>query len=197
MQGKRFMEFLSHLSGYHMTARWKASTTRPKKGKERLRLWHLESDEKDKTQVTMFLQSMYNTNQRNLFPLGYKLCFLFDVKEPIGIHGRDKPQKLLDRQADFIKIHRYFRVPCVKGAYYEDTRAVFSLGDCIMSLKSKGTSKKLFHILDQDKGTVSCYSPSFIDMYEMEAREVIHNLAAYLAHHHVSGVYTYFAAEDV
>jgi hypothetical protein len=29
IQGKRLMEFLSHLSGYHMTARWKAISTRP------------------------------------------------------------------------------------------------------------------------------------------------------------------------
>jgi hypothetical protein len=34
-------------------------------------------------------------------------------------------------------------------------------------------------------------------MHDMEAREVIHNLAAYLAHHHGTWVYTYFAAEDV
>jgi hypothetical protein len=34
-------------------------------------------------------------------------------------------------------------------------------------------------------------------MYEMEAREVIHNLAAYLADHHGVWVYKYFAAEDV
>jgi hypothetical protein len=57
------------------------------------------------------------------------------------------------------------------------------LADCIISLKSKGASKQLFHSLDQAKGAGTCYSLSFIDMYEMEAREVIHNLAAYLAHH--------------
>jgi hypothetical protein len=34
-------------------------------------------------------------------------------------------------------------------------------------------------------------------MYDMEGREVIHNLAAYLAHHHGTWVYKYFAAEDV
>jgi hypothetical protein len=34
-------------------------------------------------------------------------------------HGMDKAQKLFDRQADFIKIHRSIRVPDVKGAYYE------------------------------------------------------------------------------
>jgi hypothetical protein len=34
-------------------------------------------------------------------------------------------------------------------------------------------------------------------MHDMEAREVIHNLAAYLAHHHGTWVYTYFAAEDI
>jgi hypothetical protein len=34
-------------------------------------------------------------------------------------------------------------------------------------------------------------------MYDMEEREVIHNLAEYLAHHHDSWVYKYFAAEDV
>jgi hypothetical protein len=34
-------------------------------------------------------------------------------------------------------------------------------------------------------------------MHDMEAREVIHNLAAYLAHHHGTWVYKYFAAEDV
>jgi hypothetical protein len=33
MQGKMLMEFLSHLSGYHMTARWKAIITRPEWGK--------------------------------------------------------------------------------------------------------------------------------------------------------------------
>jgi hypothetical protein len=41
MQGKRLMEFLSHLSGYHMTARWKAISTRPEEGNEILRLWHV------------------------------------------------------------------------------------------------------------------------------------------------------------
>jgi hypothetical protein len=38
---------------------------------------------------------------------------------------------------------------------------------------------------------------SFIDMFDMEVREVIHNLAAYLAHHQGVWVYKYFAAEDV
>jgi hypothetical protein len=132
-----------------------------------------------------------------LFPLGCKLCFLFDVKESIKIHGRDKAQKLFDRQSDVIKIHISVQVPGVKGAYYEDKIAGCSLADCIMSLKSKGKSKQLFHSLNQAKGTDTCYSLSFIDMYDMEARKVIHNLAAYLAHHHGSWVYTYFAAEDV
>jgi hypothetical protein len=96
MQGKRLMEFLSHLSGYHMTARWRAISTRPEEGKEILRLWHMEIDEKDKNQHTRFLESMYNTNQRKLFPLGYKLRFLFDVKYSIGIHGMDNTQKIFD-----------------------------------------------------------------------------------------------------
>jgi hypothetical protein len=179
MQGKGLMEFLSHLSCYHMTARWKAISTRPEEGKEILRLWHVETDEKDKNQVTRFLESMYNINHRNLFPLGYKLCFLFDVKDSIGIHGMDKAQKLFYLQAEFIKIHRPVRVPGVKGAYYEDKRAGCSLLDCIMSLKPKGKYKQLFHSLDQAKGTGTCYSLSFIDMYDMEAREVIQNMAAY------------------
>jgi hypothetical protein len=136
-------------------------------------------------------------DRRKLFPLGYKLRFLFDVKDSMGIHGMDKAQELFNRQAGFIKIHRYVRVPGVKGVYYEDKRAGCSLTDCIMSLKSKGTSKQLFHILDQAKGTGTCYSLSFIDMYDMEAREVIHNLAAYLAHHHGIWLYEYFVAEDV
>jgi hypothetical protein len=164
------MEFLSHLSGYHMTARCKSADTRPEEGKKRLCLGHVESDEKDKKQVTRFVESMYNMNQRNLFPLGYKLRFLFDVKESIGTHGRDKEQKLFDRQSDFIKIHRSFRVPGVNGAYYEDKSAGFSLADCIMSLKSKGTSNQLFDSLDQAKGIGSCYSPIFIDMYDMEGK---------------------------
>jgi hypothetical protein len=99
-------------------------------------------------------------------------------------NGLDKAQKLFDRKADFVKIHRSVRVPGVKGAYYEDKRAGCSLAYCIMSLKSKGTPKQLFHSLDQAKGTGTCYSISFIYMYDMEARAVIHNLAAYLAHHH-------------
>jgi hypothetical protein len=106
MQGKMLMEYLSHLSGCHMTARWKAISTRPEEGWEILRLWHVETNEKDKQQVTRFLESMYNTNQRKLFPLGYKLRFLFDVKDSIGIHGMDKAQKLFDQQADFTKIHK-------------------------------------------------------------------------------------------
>jgi hypothetical protein len=129
------MEFLSHLSGYHMTERWKAISTIPEEGKDILRLWHAETDEKDKKQVTRFLESMYNTNDRKLFSLGYKLCFLFDVKESIGIHGIDKAKNLCDRQADFIKTHRSVRVRGVKGAYYEDKRAGSSLADCIISLK--------------------------------------------------------------
>jgi hypothetical protein len=85
----------------------------------------------------------------------------------------DKVQKLFDRQADF-----YVQVPGVKGAYYEDKRAGCSLADCIMSLKSKGTSNQLFR-LNQAKGIGigTWYSLSFIYMYDMEAREVIHNLA--------------------
>jgi hypothetical protein len=62
MQGRRLMELLSHLSGYHMTARWKATLTRPEEGKEIHRPWHVETDEKDKKQVTRFLEYMYNTN---------------------------------------------------------------------------------------------------------------------------------------
>jgi hypothetical protein len=196
MQGKMLIEFLSHLSGYQMTAIWKEVDARPEKGKERLRVWHVEIDEKDKKQVTRFLESMCNTNQRKIFPLEYKLLFLFDVKDSIGIHGRDKAQKLFDRHTDFIKIHTSVRVPGVKEAYYEDKRAG-SLADFSMSLKSKGTSKQLFHSLDQAKGTGTCYSLSFIDMYDMKAREVIHNLAEYLGHHHGTWVYKYFAAEYV
>jgi hypothetical protein len=157
----------------------------------------VETEEKDKKQVTRFLESMYNTNQRKLFPLVYKLRFLFDVKDSIGIHGMDKSQKLFDRQDAFIKIHRSVRVTGVKGAYYEDKRAGCSLADCIMSLKSKVTSKQLFHSLDQAKGKRTCSRLSVIDMYDMEVREVIHNLAAYLAHHHGTWVYKYFSAEDV
>jgi hypothetical protein len=119
------------------------------------------------------------------------------VKDSIGIHGNDKAQKLFDWQADFINIQRSVRVPGVKGAYYEDKRAGCSLADCIMSLKLKGTYKQLFHSLDKAKGTGTCYSLSFINRYDMEAREVIHNLTAYLAHHHGTWVYKYFAAEDV
>jgi hypothetical protein len=66
-----------------------------------------------------------------------------------------------------------------------------------MSLKLKGSSKKIFHSLEQAKGTGTCYILSFIDMYDVEAREVIHNLATYLAHHHGIWVYKYFTAEDV
>jgi hypothetical protein len=33
---------------------------------------------------------MYNTSQRKLSPLGYKLRFLFDIKESFRILGRDK-----------------------------------------------------------------------------------------------------------
>jgi hypothetical protein len=106
MQGKTLMEFLSHLIGYHMTARWKTVDTRPVEGKERPCMWHVESDVNDKKQVTRFLEYVYKTNQRNLFSWGYKLRFLFDMKKSIWIHGRDKAQKLFDRQADFIKIHR-------------------------------------------------------------------------------------------
>jgi hypothetical protein len=149
---KRLMEFMSHLSSYYMTARWKAISTISEEGKDIFRLWHVETTEKDKKQVTRFLESMYNTNQRKLFPLGYNLIFLFYVKDSIVIHVMDKSQKLFDRQADFIKIHRSIRGPGVKGAYYEDKRAGCSLADCMMSIKSKGTSKQLFHSLDQSKG---------------------------------------------
>jgi hypothetical protein len=88
-------------------------------------------------------------------------------------------------------------VPGVKGAYYEDNRSGCSVEDCIILLKLKGTSKKLCHNMDQVEGTGTCYSLSLIDMYDMEAREPIHNLAAYLAHHHGSWVYKHFAAEYV
>jgi hypothetical protein len=98
-----------------MIARWKAVDAKPEEGKDRLCMWHVESDKKDKKQVTIFPESMYNTNQRKLFPLRYKLRFLFNVKDTIGIHGRDKSQKLLDRQADFIKMHRSVRAQVSKG----------------------------------------------------------------------------------
>jgi hypothetical protein len=80
MQGKMLMEFLSHSSGYQMAERWKAVDTRPEVEKEILRLWNVESDKKDKKQVTIFLESMYNTIQRKRLSLGYTLRFLFDVK---------------------------------------------------------------------------------------------------------------------
>jgi hypothetical protein len=165
MQGKRLMEFLFHLSGYHMTEGWKEISTIPEEGKDILRLWHVETDEKDKKQVTRFLESMYNTNQRKLFPLGYKLSFLFDVKDSIGIHGMDKSQNPFDRHADLIKIHRSVRVPGVNRAYYEDKMAGCSQADCITSLKSKVTYKHLFHSLDQAKGTGTYNILSFIDIY--------------------------------
>jgi hypothetical protein len=63
------------------------------------------------------------------------------VKESIGINGRDKAEKIFEsqkifyQQADFIKIHRSFRVPDLKAAYYEDKIAGCSLADCIMSIK--------------------------------------------------------------
>jgi hypothetical protein len=91
--------------------------------------------------------------------------------------GNTRPciaQKIFDRQADVIKIHRSVLVPGVEGAYYEDKRAGCSLADCIVSLKLKGTSNQLFHSMDQAKGTGACYILSFIDMYDMEARDVIH-----------------------
>jgi hypothetical protein len=58
IQDKRLMELCSHLSGYHMTVRWETKSTRPEEGKEILRLWYVETDEKDKKQVTRFLESM-------------------------------------------------------------------------------------------------------------------------------------------
>jgi hypothetical protein len=132
-----------------------------------------------------------------MFPLGYKLRLLFDAKSFIGIHGRDKAHKLMDLQADFIKVHRSVRVPGVKGGYYEDSIAGYSVVDCIILLKSKGTLKQLFHSLDQVKGTDTCYSLNFIDICDIEAMEVTHNLAAYVVHHHGSWVYKYFSDEDV
>jgi hypothetical protein len=115
MQGKRLMEFLSHLSGYHITARWKAISIITEEGKEILRLWHVESDEKDKKQVTRFLESMYNTNQRKVFPLGYKLHFLFDVKDSIGIHGMDKAKKLFIDKLTLSRFIDPFEFQVLKG----------------------------------------------------------------------------------
>jgi hypothetical protein len=66
IQCKILMEFLAHLSGYNMTARWKAFNTRPEEGKEFLRMWHVETDEKDKNQVIRFLESMYNTPEKTV-----------------------------------------------------------------------------------------------------------------------------------
>jgi hypothetical protein len=62
MQGKSLMEFLFHLSGYHMTARCKRISTIPEEGKEVIWLWHVETDERDKKQVTRFLESTYKKN---------------------------------------------------------------------------------------------------------------------------------------
>jgi hypothetical protein len=58
-------------------------------------MWHVETDEEDKKQVTRFLESMYNTKQQKLFPLGYKLHFLFDVKDSTGVYGMDKTKKAI------------------------------------------------------------------------------------------------------
>jgi hypothetical protein len=88
---------------------------------------------------------MYNTKQRKLITLGYKIRFLFDVKYSIGVHGIDKAQKLFDRQADFIKIHRSVRVPGVKGTYYEDKGAGCSLEDCTIHVSQiEGYIKTIF-----------------------------------------------------
>jgi hypothetical protein len=132
----------------------------------------VEYDEKDKRQDTKFLESMYNTNQRKLFQLGYKLRFIFDANESIGIPDRDKAQKLLDRQAGFIKIHRSVRAPGIKGAYYEDKQSGCSVTDCVMAFKSRVTSNQLFISLDQVKGSGTFYSLSFIDMYDMEVSTI-------------------------
>jgi hypothetical protein len=83
MQLKWCMDFLSQLSRYHMKAQWKEANARPERGKERLCLWHVKYEDKDKLQVTRFLEFMYNANHRKLFTLGYKLRFLFDDKELI------------------------------------------------------------------------------------------------------------------
>jgi hypothetical protein len=40
MKGKMLMEFMSHLSGYHMTERWNTADTRSEEGKEIIHLWH-------------------------------------------------------------------------------------------------------------------------------------------------------------
>jgi hypothetical protein len=41
MQGKRLMDFLSHLSGYQMKARCKAVDAKPEEGKERICWWRV------------------------------------------------------------------------------------------------------------------------------------------------------------
>jgi hypothetical protein len=51
MQGKRLMEFLAQLSGYNMTARWKAISTRPEEEKEILRLWYVKPTRKTKIKL--------------------------------------------------------------------------------------------------------------------------------------------------
>jgi hypothetical protein len=67
-----------------MTERWKAVSTRPEEGKEVIRLWHVETDEKDKKQVFRLLESMYNTNQRKLLPMGYKSASSSMLKTLLG-----------------------------------------------------------------------------------------------------------------
>jgi hypothetical protein len=173
------MDFISRLCGYHITARWKAVGGKPEACKEILRLWHTQCEEKDKRQVTQFMESVYA------------------MKESIGINWKDKAQKILDLEVDLIKINRSVQVPGLKRAYYVDKQAGYLVAGCIMALISKVKSKQMFHSLDQPKGSGTCYSLSVIDMYDMEAREAIHNLAAYLGHHSDIWVCTYFTAVDL
>jgi hypothetical protein len=78
-------------------------------------LWQVESNKKDKNKVTRFLEFTYKTNQRKLFPLGYKLRFLFDVKESIGMHGRDKAQRYLIDKLVLSKFIDMFEFQVSKG----------------------------------------------------------------------------------
>jgi hypothetical protein len=82
MQGKRLMEFLYHLIGYHMTSRWKSINTRPEEGKEVLRLWYVETDEKDKSKSPYFwnpcatqIREIYFSGIQTMFPLRCEILY--------------------------------------------------------------------------------------------------------------------------
>jgi hypothetical protein len=90
VQIERLCDKLSRMSGYHMSAHWKAADMGRLERHDPIRLMHIECSAKHKMAAQRFLEAIYNSNHHIQFPLGINIRFICDMHEAVGMYGQDK-----------------------------------------------------------------------------------------------------------